>query len=94
MPKKTKKTTATKKKVTVQKKAASTQNPYMLGAYALFSAAMVYAFGSWAIDSGSLWNYLFAYVAIYFTVSYTRRFIQALRHVNNDKKRKATRAKK
>jgi hypothetical protein len=35
---------------------------------------LAYGFASWAIDSGSLWNYLFTFVSIYFFASYMHRF--------------------
>jgi len=38
---------------------------------------LAYGFASWAIDSGSLWHYLFTFVSIYFFVSYLHRFLTA-----------------
>jgi hypothetical protein len=38
-------------------------------------AFLSYGFASWAIDSGSLWHYLFTFISIYFFASYVQRFI-------------------
>lgn len=82
-----------KAKKSVKKKAKAGNEHFQNLAYALFAVAMAYAFASWAIDSGSLWMYLFAYISIYFAVSYTNRFIRA-KFFNNDKSRKASKSKK
>lgn len=36
---------------------------------------LAYGFASWAIDSASLWHYLFTFISIYFFVSYILRFL-------------------
>jgi len=40
-------------------------------------AFLGYGFASWAIDSGSLWHYLFTFISVYFLVSYVQRFLKA-----------------
>lgn len=70
------------------KSQVSEQNRFSLFAYALFAFAMAYGFGSWAIDSGSLWLYLFTYISVYYGVSYSVKFVK-LQFFNNDKTRKA-----
>jgi len=66
---------ATRKKATASKKS----NPVLTRlAYALFAAAATYGFASWAIDRGSLWLYLAAFIGVYLTVSYTTAFLKLL----------------
>lgn len=47
-------------------------------ALALLAAAVTYGFASWAIDSGSLWLYLFSFIGFYLTVSYLNKFVRLL----------------
>lgn len=47
----------------------------------LWSAAiayvLVYAFMSWAIDSGSIWAHVLAYVSFYYAIYYTKEAIKS-----------------
>jgi len=65
----------TKKKTTVTQK----PNPTLTHlAYTLFAAAATYGFASWAIDRGSLWLYLAAFIGVYMTASHATTFLRLL----------------
>ena len=82
--KSTNKTTAKKKtvskpvkkpKVFITTKKVAVVNVKKTAVLAVFAWVMAYAFGSWAIDSGSLWMYLFTYVSVYYAVSYSWKLV-------------------
>ncbi len=54
--------------------------------------AVCYGFGSWAIDSGSLWHYALSFVSFYFAVHYTKMAIKGWLKTNG-KARAAGKAK-
>lgn len=58
----------------------------------LFSVAMTYGFASWAIDSGSLWVYLFTIVSFYYTVDFGLKF--GKQFTKDGKKRKTSKARR
>ena len=47
-----------------------------------------YGFISWAIDSGSIWHYIFAFTAFYYAVHFFKEAVK-LRFFRNDKRKKA-----
>ena len=47
-----------------------------------------YAFISWAIDSGVLWWYIFTFVALYYSISYLKKYV-GQQFFNNGKNKKA-----
>jgi len=53
-----------------------------LAIYTLLSIIFTYGFASWAIDSGSLWHYAFAFASFYLFVSYG---VQLLKRIINKK---------
>jgi hypothetical protein len=51
------------------------QSKYLVAGLALGWGFLAYGFASWAIDSGSLWHYLFTFISVYYVVKYAQRFI-------------------
>ena len=58
----------------------------------LLALLLCYGFGSWAIDSGSIWHYGLAFVSFYFFVHYTKLAIKGWLK-SNGKSETARRAK-
>ena len=56
----------------------------------LISAGLVYSFASWAIESGSIWAYLFTYIAIYYTVYYLGKSIKTTVKILNARRKNHT----
>ena len=80
------------KKKTSKKKAAQTfnqQTPYLWLAYGLGAGLITYGFASWAIDSGSYWHYIGAFIGVYFTARYLKRFIKEAFFNNESSRKKA-----
>lgn len=58
----------------------------------ILSVILIYGFGSWSIDSGSMLAYILTFVALYYTVKFSTKLINR-QFLNNDKKPKATKAR-
>ncbi len=44
--------------------------------FGVLAAGVCYGFGSWAIDSGSLWHYGLAFASLYFSIHYLKLAIK------------------
>lgn len=74
------------------KKSTNHSNPYKDLVIGLIALLASYGFASWAIDSGSIWHYIFAFVSLYYAVHFIKLAIKN-KYFNNDKKRKTSRAR-
>lgn len=75
--KSTKNTKSVQSKKTSQPKVKKSSAPaWRDGLYGLFAGAMTYGFASWAIDSGSLWHYLFSFISFYYATYFIKQFIK------------------
>ena len=72
------------------KKQLST-SPYQNLGLAVISCIAFYGFGSWAIDSGSIWHYVLMFASMYFAFVYFKKFFME-KFFKNDKS-KATKAR-
>ncbi len=54
--------------------------------FGLLALGVCYGFGSWAIDSGSLWHYAFAFASFYFAVHYLKLAIKGWLKTNGKSK--------
>lgn len=66
---------------------AKTQNPWVFVVLGIVGLLMSYGFASWAIDTGSLWLYLFCFISLYYGLDYIRKSLKATLFNNDNGKR-------
>lgn len=63
-----------------------------LAIFGIIALLASYGFISWAIDSGSIWHYIFAFVAFYYAIHFIKESIKK-RFFTHGKAKKAKRAR-
>lgn len=86
MPKQKTKSSAKRKQTTakqIQKKTAQEFSTWQLALMSLLAILAAYLFASLAIDSGSLWHYLFVFASVYIAVKFA---VQAGKTIKKESK--------
>lgn len=63
-----------------------------LAVYGVLALIASYGFISWAIDSGSIWHYIFAFASLYYAIHFIKEAVKK-RFFVHDKGKKARRAR-